>query len=262
MALDSLSLAGLRAIVCGSTQGIGRACALEFARRGATVALLARDADALEAVRASLPGEGHSVLVADFSEPEAVRETAARHVEAGGTVHVLLNNTGGPPGGPIVDATPDAFLEAIRAHLICNHLLVQAVLPGMRAERYGRIVNIISTSVKQPIAGLGVSNTVRGAVASWAKTLAGEVASWGITVNNVLPGYTRTGRLLSLIRKRAEDSGTTEQQVARALEADIPAGRFGEPDEIAALAAFLASPTSSYVNGASIPVDGGRTSAL
>lgn len=255
-------LKGLNAIVCGSTQGIGHACAVEFARRGAAVALLARDPETLERVRRELPGGGHAVLAADFANPEAVREAAERHVASVGTVHVLLNNTGGPPGGPILDATPHMFLTAFTSHLICNQLLVQTVVPGMKRAKYGRIVNVISTSVKQPIAGLGVSNTIRGAVASWAKTLSGELGPHGITVNNLLPGFTRTRRLDVVIAARAKAAGRTNDEVARALEAEIPAGRFGAPEELAAVAGFLVSPAAAYVNGVSLPVDGGRTTAL
>jgi 3-oxoacyl-[acyl-carrier protein] reductase len=255
-------LKGLNAIVCGSTQGIGRACALEFARRGAAVALLARDADALEKTLAALPGAGHRALVADFSNPEAVRAAAARHVGEVGTVHVLLNNTGGPPGGPLLEATPHMFLTTFTAHLLCSHLLVQTVVPGMKQARYGRIVNVISTSVKQPIAGLGVSNTIRGAVAAWAKTLSGELGPFGITVNNVLPGYTDTKRLEFVVAARAKATGRSGEEVERDMAAEVPAGRFGRSEELAAVAAFLAGPAASYVNGVSIPVDGGRTTAL
>lgn len=255
-------LDGLRAVVAGSSQGIGRACAEEFARRGASVGLLARDGEALEAVRGGLSGAGHDVLVADFSRPDEVQEVASRYAAERGTVHVLLNNTGGPPPGPLLDASPDDFLAAFRAHLLCNHLLARTFVPGMKRARYGRILNVISTSVRQPIPGLGVSNTIRGAVASWAKTLAGELGPFGITVNNLLPGYTRTGRLEALVARRAQASGIPPEEVLRSLEKEVPAGRLGEPRELAAFAAFLASPEAAYVNGASIPVDGGRISSL
>lgn len=255
-------LSGKNALVCGSTQGIGRACAVEFAKLGARVTLLARDPEALERTRAALPGSGHTAAVADFADPDAVRDAASRALETAGTFHVLLNNTGGPPAGPILDATPEQFLAAFRSHLLASHLLVQTVVPGMKAAKYGRIVNVISTSVKQPIAGLGVSNTIRGAVASWAKTLAGELAPFGITVNNLLPGFTRTGRLSSLIEGKAKGAGTTVEALSAAMAEEIPARRFGEPEELAAVAGFLASPAASYVNGVSLPVDGGRTTSF
>ncbi len=255
-------LSGKNALVCGSSQGIGRACAVEFARLGARVTLLARNREALEAVRTSLPGSGHSVAVADFAEPESVLEAAERELASARTFEILLNNTGGPPGGPILDATPEDFLRAFRAHVINNHLLVQTVVPGMKRAGYGRILNIVSTSVKQPIAGLGVSNTIRGAVASWAKTLAGELGPFGITVNNLLPGFTRTQRLFSLLEERARKTNRPVAELESAWIAEIPAGRLGEPEELAAVAGFLASPAAAYVNGVSLPVDGGRTSAL
>jgi 3-oxoacyl-[acyl-carrier protein] reductase len=255
------ALEGRRAVVCGSTQGIGLACAIAVAERGAGVTLFARDAARLGEAAGKLPGSGHRFRAVDFHDTEALRE-AARAEAAAGPVHVLVNNTGGPPGGAIVDATPEAFLAAFRAHLIGNHVLVQAFLPGMKEAGYGRILNVISTSVKQPIPGLGVSNTVRAAVAAWAKTLSLEVAPFGITVNNLLPGYTRTQRLTSIAAARAKAAGTTPEAILAGLEREVPAGRFGDPSELAALAAFLAGPEAAYVNGTSIPVDGGRTSSL
>jgi 3-oxoacyl-[acyl-carrier protein] reductase len=260
--MDTSSLQGKRALVCGATQGIGRAAAVELASRGASVTLFARDVAALERVRAELPGSGHSVLAADFNDNQAVRNTAAANIAERGAVHVLVNNTGGPPAGAIVDATPDAFLTAFRAHLINNQLLAQTVLPGMKDAGYGRIVNIVSTSVREPIAGLGVSNTVRAAVAGWAKTLSGEVARFGVTVNNVLPGYTKTGRLDAVIAARAKAAGRTVEEIAREMVGQVPAGRFAEAWEVAAAIGFLASPAGGYVNGVSLPVDGGRIASL
>ena len=255
------TLEGRRAVACGSTQGIGLACAIALAERGAAVTLFARDAERLEESVGRLPGGGHRFRAVDFNDTAALRE-AARAEAGAGPVHVLLNNTGGPPGGPIVEATPEAFLAAFGAHLIGSHVLVQAFLPGMKEARYGRILNVISTSVKQPIPGLGVSNTVRAAVAAWAKTLSVEVAPFGITVNNLLPGYTRTRRLETIAAARAKAAATTPETILAALEKEVPAGRFGEPGELAALAAFLAGPEAAYVNGTSIPVDGGRTSSI
>jgi 3-oxoacyl-[acyl-carrier protein] reductase len=147
-------------------------------------------------------------------------------------------------------------------HLLCNHVLVQAVVPGMRAEGYGRIVNIVSTSVREPIPGLGVSNTVRAATAGWAKTLSKELGPYGITVNNILPGSTRTGRLESLLASRAKAAGTAEATIEQAMTAEIPLRRFAEPAEIAAAVAFLASPAASYITGVSLPVDGGRMASI
>jgi 3-oxoacyl-[acyl-carrier protein] reductase len=260
--MDVHSLQGKRALVCGSTQGIGRAAAIELASRGAAVTLLARDKVALERVRAELPGKGHTVRAADFGDNDAVGRAAADEVRDGGAVHVLVNNTGGPPAGPIVDAAPDAFLTAFRAHLINNQLLAQALIPGMKAAGYGRIVNIVSTSVREPIAGLGVSNTIRASVAGWAKTLSGELARFGITVNNVLPGFTKTGRLDAIIAGRAKAAGRATEDIAKDMLAQVPAGRFAESWEVAAAIGFLASPAGAYITGVSLPVDGGRLASL
>jgi len=265
--------------VCGGTQGIGKACALEFARLGAAVTLLARNEEALRRVRDDLAaaatgnagaagkatGAGaprHDYLRADLSEPESVRAVVARHVEATGPFEILLNNTGGPPGGPIVEAPPDAFLSAFSAHMICNQVLAQTLIPGMKRAGYGRIINIVSTSVRQPIKGLGVSNTIRGAVASWAKTLAGELAPFGITVNNILPGATATERLRSLIQAKARSAGVGEGEVEREMKAEIPMGRFAGPEEVAQGAGFLGTPAAGYITGVSLPVDGGRIACL
>ena len=266
-------LDGRRALVCGSTQGIGRACALEFARLGAVVTLAARNETALRQVRDEVATEGsragheqaaarHGWLKIDFSDPQALRHAVARHIETVGPCHILLNNTGGPAPGAIAAAEPFAFLEAFQAHVIGNQILTQAVVPGMKAAGYGRIINIVSTSVRQPIRGLGVSNTIRAAVAGWAKTLAGELASFGVTVNNVLPGSTDTLRLRSLIASRAKAAGVTEADIERQMIGEIPMGRFGRPEEVAAAAGFLASPAASYITGVSLPVDGGRIASI
>ena len=260
----NLDLSDKRAVVCGSSAGIGRASAVELASLGAQVVLMARSEDKLRLAAAELPaehGQSHSFAVADFSQPERVGEAIEGIVEDG-PVHILVNNTGGPAGGPIADATPDAFRAAFNAHLICNQLLVQAVLGGMKDAGYGRVVNIISTSVKAPIAGLGVSNTIRGAVASWAKTLAGELGAHGITVNNVLPGFTATDRLKSLFGAKAAKLGKDAEQVERDAIATIPAGRLAQAEEVAAAVAFLCTPAAAYINGINLPVDGGRLPTL
>jgi 3-oxoacyl-[acyl-carrier protein] reductase len=258
-------LTGRRALVCGSTQGIGRASAEAIAAAGAEVVLLARDPEKLRTVRNELPaGEGlqHDVLVGDFTKPDSVRAVVTRYLETHKGFEILVNNTGGPPGGAIFDATEAAFRAAFEMHLFCNHVLAQALVPGMKAAGYGRIINIISTSVREPIMGLGVSNTTRGAVASWAKTLSKELGPFGITVNNVLPGYTRTGRLSQVINDRAAAAGQPADAIEQGMIADIPLGRFAAPEELGAVVAFLASPAASYITGVSLPVDGGRLSSL
>ncbi len=261
----NIDLIGKRAIVCGASKGIGRATAHELAALGASVTVLARDEMTLEGVRVSLPknpGQVHRALIADFADPERLRDRVQAHIVENGPFHILINNSGGPPAGPVHTATADEFIRVFNQHLIGNHVMAQAVLPGMKAEKYGRIINVISTSVKQPIKGLGVSNTIRGAVANWAKTLAGEVASYGITVNNVLPGATDTDRLAEIITGKAGKLGKTADEIVAEEIATIPAARFGAPEELAQAIAFLASPAAGYINGINLPVDGGRTACL
>lgn len=261
----NLSLTSKTALVCGATQGIGRAAAAELAALGASVVLVARNAEALAHTAASLPvagGQRHQFLLADFSQPEALTQVIRDWVSAGNHADILVNNTGGPAAGPALTADPEAFLHAYRMHLLCNHALVQALAPGMKAAGFGRIINIISTSVKQPIPGLGVSNTTRGAVASWAKTLAYELGPFGITVNNVLPGFTETARLEAIIQGTATRTGKSEQAVKEEMWLETPARRFAQPEEVAAAVAFLASPAAAYINGINLPVDGGRTLSL
>jgi 3-oxoacyl-[acyl-carrier protein] reductase len=263
------SLAGRHALVGGGSCGLGKACALAFARQGARVTIVARDGMELERTRAALvtaSGTGdppaHGVLAADYDDLAATRTAIARWLDEHGPVHVLVNNSGGPPGGAITGAATEEFERGFTRHVLVAQAVVQLVLPGMKAAGWGRIVNIVSTSVKEPIPGLGVSNTVRGAVASWAKTLASELAPHGITVNNILPGAHHTERLTTLVAAFARERGVDEETVADELRAKIPMGRFGDPDELGAVAAFLASPAASYVTGVSLPVDGGRTGCL
>lgn len=260
-----IDLSGKKAIVGGASKGIGRAAAAELARLGASVTVMARHAPALEDVKASLDtakGQVHHVLAADSSLPQALKDAVTAHAAAHGPFHILVNNSGGPPAGPVHTAREEDFLAAFTQHLLASHIMMQALLPGMRAARYGRIINVISTSVKQPIRGLGVSNTIRGAVASWAKTLSAEVAADGITVNNILPGATDTDRMAEIIAGKAAKTGRTKDEVFAAEIALIPAGRFAAPAETAQAIAFLASPAAAYINGVSLPVDGGRTGCL
>ncbi|MCC7249396.1 MAG: SDR family oxidoreductase, partial [Lysobacter sp.] len=200
-------------------------------------------------------------LAADMRDTAALRAQVDA-LAANAPVHILINNTGGPPGGPAHTADADAFEAAFSQHLLANHALLQAVLPGMRAARWGRVVNVISTSVREPIPNLGVSNTVRGAVASWAKTLSRELAADGITVNNVLPGYTETARLRQIVGDRARSGGLSEEAVMQAMRQTVPAARFADAAEVAAVIAFLCSPAAAYVNGTNLAVDGGRMNSL
>ena len=260
----NLDLSHKTAIVCGSTQGIGKASAQELARLGARIILIARNEDKLKAVLSELDvseGQEHTYLVADFKRADELRKNLENFMP-GNTVHILVNNTGGPAGGPANEAELEEFRIAFNMHLICNHILVQAVKEGMKTAGYGRIINIISTSVKQPLPNLGVSNTIRGAVANWSKTLANELGQYNITVNNVLPGATNTSRLKQIIESKAAKTGKTYDQILNEMSEASPMKRVAQPEEIANAVAFLASPAASYINGINVPVDGGRTKSL
>lgn len=260
-----LNLSGRHALVCGASEGIGRATARELALLGASVTVLSRSADKLERVVSDLPlaadGQRHGFIAADVADTENLRSRVQALV-AERPVHVLINNTGGPPGGRAIDADAEAYLDAFRRHLLANQALARAVLPGMQAAGWGRMVNVISTSVYEPIPNLGVSNTIRGAVASWAKTLSRELAGDGITVNNVLPGYTRTGRLDQILGDRSKATGRSEDEVASGMLASVPAARFAEAHEVGSVIAFLCTPAAAYVTGQSIAVDGGRMQSI
>jgi 3-oxoacyl-[acyl-carrier protein] reductase len=261
----NLDLDGKTALVCGSTQGIGRAAAIEIANLGANIILLSRNETALKQTLEALPQNGrqkHHFLQADFTNPETVKTAVEEGIEKWGDIHILVNNTGGPPAGMISDAKTNEFLNAFNAHLICNHILALACLDGMKNAHYGRIINIISTSVKQPIKGLGVSNTIRAAVGNWSKTLSLEVAKFGITVNNILPGATATARLSQIIDDKVAKTKKGKTEIEEEMTKEIPAARFAQPNEIADVIAFLASPAAGYVNGINLPVDGGRTACL
>ncbi|MCF6280318.1 MAG: SDR family oxidoreductase [Flavobacteriaceae bacterium] len=257
----NLGLKNKNALVCGSTQGIGKASAIALANEGVNVTLVARNEEKLKSVLKELPNnnQNHSYLVADFQKPDELKQK----LEASAlNFHILINNTGGPAGGPVFSASIDEFERAFTQHLKCNHILAQAVVPFMKTQCFGRIINMISTSVKQPLDGLGVSNTIRGAVASWSKTLANELGQYGITVNNVLPGATGTERLSEIIKNKSAKTGKTFDEVSDMMKNAVPAKRFAKPEEIANAVTFLASEAASYINGINLPVDGGRTKSL
>ncbi|GEO07506.1 SDR family oxidoreductase [Segetibacter aerophilus] len=261
----NLNLMNKTALVCGASQGLGLACAVELASLGVSVIVASRSDDKLRAVVKQLDtskGQRHQFLILDLALPEEVKKTVSAFLSKGNVIHILVNNAGGPPSAAMIDTDPQELEKAFRTHVISSHVLAQLVVPGMVKEGFGRIVNIVSTSVKQPINGLGISNLVRAAVANWAKTLANEIAGFGITVNNVLPGYTNTDRLNYLFSKQASDQGVTKNDILERTIASIPTKRVGEPAEFGAAVAFLCSPAAAYINGINLPVDGGRTGCL
>tara|TARA_B100000767_G_scaffold258641_1_gene267576 strand:- start:1795 stop:2571 length:777 start_codon:yes stop_codon:yes gene_type:complete len=256
-----LGLQNKNALVCGSTQGIGKATAISLAKEGVNITLIARNETALQEVLKELPQNGqqkHGYLVADFSKPDQVKEV----VSTNKSFHILINNTGGPKSGAIINASVEEFSAAFQMHVLVNQILVQAVVPFMKKECFGRIINIISTSVKEPIPGLGVSNTIRNAVANWSKTMAGELAEFGITMNNILPGFTDTARLDQIIKVKAAGANTSIEKMAQIMKDYVPAKRFAKPEETANAVTFLASNSASYITGINLPVDGGRTKSL
>ncbi len=260
-----IALIGKRAVVCGSTQGIGKATAIELANLGASVTLIARNEQRLAQVQQELStqfGQQHRYMAIDFTNPNYLKGKLEWFVSEHSGAHILINNTGGPAPGLAIDANPADFLTAFQEHLVCNQHLVQALVPFMKKEQYGRIINVISTSVKVPIPGLGVSNTIRGAVANWSKTLSKELGPYGITVNNVLPGLTKTQRLENLIVNRAKVAGISDEDQSQRMKENVPAQRFAEAWEVAAAIAFLAGPSAAYINGINLPVDGGNTPSL
>lgn len=264
----NLDLSGKNAFVGGSSKGIGKAVAFELARLGANVTLVGREEPALmqNLIDLSFISKGeqrHDYLAVDYSNRDKVKSAVERHMKKSNkTYHILVNNTGGPASGKITDAAEEEFIKTFEAHLLCNHVLTKLFMEGMKKDGYGRIVNVISTSVKQPLPNLGVSNTIRGAVASWAKTMANELGEFGITVNNVLPGATETDRHHSLIAAKVEKTGASKESIEAEMLRIIPMKRFGKPEEVASAVAFLCAPAAAYINGINLPVDGGRTGSL
>ena len=261
----NLDLSNRTALVCGASQGLGAAVAKELALLGANIILLARTESNLNKTMSLLDiskGQSHQYIVGDTSKPKELLEKVTKFLAIGNHIDILVNNSGGPAAGPLLDTNFKDIDNAFQSHLIVSHLLTQAIVPGMKRKKFGRIINILSTSIKQPINGLGISNSVRAAVANWAKTLANEIGSFGITVNNVLPGYTNTDRLNYLFAKQAESARVSQDEILKRTIDLIPAGRLGEPEEFGAAVAFLCSPAAAYINGINLPVDGGRLGSL
>ena len=259
----NLNLKGKNALVCGSTAGIGKAAAIALSNEGVNVTLVARNEEKIKKVLSELSPNGkHHYLVADFSNPKELKQKVSTFISEHHGFHILVNNTGGPRSGDILSATLEQFENAFTQHLKCNHVLAQTVVPFMKKKGFGRIINIISTSVKEPIPGLGVSNTTRGAVGNWSKTLSIELGEFGITVNNILPGFTETERLNEIINVKAQNEGVSFEEMAETMRNYAPARRFAKPEETANAIVFLASEAASYINGINLPVDGGRTKSL
>ncbi len=258
-------LTGKHALVCGASAGIGQAAAFALARRGAELTILARRRQRLDAMAPELIEAGANkvhALVADLDDRDALMSVIRQHLERVGPIHILVNNAGGPPSGRLLDVDhADQFLEPFGRHVLASHLLVRQLLPGMQAAGYGRIINVISTSVKEPIPNLGVSNVTRAAMAAWSKTLSKELPP-GITINNVLPGYTDTERLSSLKEQLAKSQGKKEKAIEAGWLAATPEGRLGRPEELGETIAFLASPAAGFVRGQSLAVDGGRMASI
>lgn len=258
----NLNLLGKNAFVGGSSKGIGWASAVELALMGANVTIVSRSEEALQQKVALLSNNGHQnhdFLALDYQNLIDVESKISTLKKK---YHILINNTGGPSGGNIIEESPEKFELVFRQHVIMNQILTQAFVPFMQSEGFGRIVNIISVSVKQPIIGLGVSNTIRWAVASWAKTLSKEITGNGITVNNVLPGYTLTDRLIEVNKMRAESLKISVNDLEKQLLVNVPSGKFATAEEVAAAVAFLCSPSAGAINGVNIPVDGGLSATL
>ena len=259
-----INLKNKTARVFGGSKGIGRAIAIQLSKSGANILLISRNkTDLIKTIEALdvKYGQNHDFVSVDMSNIALLKKTLQNYINLN-SVDIVINNSGGPVGGPAHTAEVDEYLSAFNQHVLSAQIINQLVLPIMKRKQFGRIINIISTSVKQPIEGLGVSNTIRGAMANWSKTLSVELGQFGITVNNILPGATKTERLIQLIQNKASKNSLSTELVAETMKKNIPAGRFADPDEVAYIVVFLCSGFANYINGVNIPVDGGRTKSL
>lgn len=237
---------------------------MQLASQNIRVLAVARNLEKLKSLKKELlacSSLNHEVFSCDFSNDSEV-ETLTKHIAQSNSYQILICNSGGPKAGPLTEATSEDFLNGFTNHILTNQKLVQSTLPGMKESQWGRIINIISTSVKVPIANLGVSNTIRGAVAQWSKTLSLELGPQNITVNNVLPGYTATERLDELLAANAKKTNRDLSVVVKDWKSKVPMKRFGEAQEVASAVSFLCSENASYISGINLPVDGGRTGTL
>lgn len=261
----NLDLKEKNALVCGGSRGLGEISAIELSKLGANITLLARNEENLKLVLGKLSNNGqqeHAYIQADLSDGIEPLKEKIESLTSQKNIHILINNTGGPSGGTIQEAKTEELSNAFHNHLLISHSLVKWLKAGMLTDKYGRIINIVSTSVRQPIPGLGVSNVTRGAMASWAKTLSAELAPTGITVNNILPGTTQTERIEEILVSRQKIYNYSYEEAVQSMLNEIPFGRFASPEEIGGVVAFIASPASSYITGASIPVDGGKIKSI
>ena len=263
---NNLSFINKNIFVGGSTNGIGWESAKLFAKYGGNLTLITRNEHLLLKRVQELPNNGnqqHNYIVADFSNPENLEKAINEFIlDKDINYDVIINNTGGPPSGELGKASTDELLSAFNLHLISFHKILGVLIEGMKSKEAGSIINIISTSVKQPLNGLGVSNTIRGAVANWAKTLANELGVYNITVNNILPGATNTGRLKEIIKNKAQKLNLQESAIEKQMADQVPLKRIAEPIEVANAVLFLASDKARYISGINLPVDGGRTKSL
>ncbi|HEX6559267.1 MAG TPA: SDR family oxidoreductase [Longimicrobiales bacterium] len=259
---------GLRekvAVVAASSRGLGRAAADELAAEGAQLVLCARTESTIRAAAAAISKQYDVAVLgiaADLSQPGESARVIDEGIARFGRIDILVTNAGGPPAGPFENHDESVWQAAVRLNLHSVVGLIRAALPGMKARRWGRIINVTSIAVKQPVDNLILSNSIRAAVTGMARTLANEVAPFDVTVNNVLPGYTRTERIEELANYMAQQRGVSAADARAVWEQQVPMGRLGEPREFAALVAFLASERASYITGTSITVDGGWVKSL